>query len=96
MLVSSASSSSRNYLFICVAIAIFLLWYSVLRRKSTEDLTLEVKLINVATHENHHSCSIDTCLKLDRCLYDMDRIKVYVQPIVKIKYPVSLMKILIV
>lgn len=80
----------RNAFYIFLSIFIFLLWYSTFKHRNHEKLDLEVKLLPRRVNDaDFHGCSTDTCIKLDRCLFDLDRIRVYVQPMVKIMYPVS-------
>ncbi|KAI6190681.1 hypothetical protein M3Y97_00145100 [Aphelenchoides bicaudatus] len=78
----------RNKIYVFIAIVIFIFWYSTLKRRNHDELELEVQLLQkYSSSADYHSCSTDSCLKLDRCLFDLDRIRVYVQPMVKIKYP---------
>jgi hypothetical protein len=82
---------SRNVFYLLLAIIVFLLLYSNLRRRQNLVPELEVKLMQRQLDtSDYRYCSTDSCLKLDRCLYDMDRIRVYVQPMVKILYQVVL------
>ncbi|KAI6189131.1 Exostosin-2 [Aphelenchoides besseyi] len=56
------------------------LWYATWRRRVVEaplEVTMEAHRIGNA---DQRICTVDTCLKLDQCLIDLDGINVYVQP----------------
>ncbi|KAI6215803.1 Exostosin-2 [Aphelenchoides besseyi] len=61
------------------------LWFITWRRRVV-DVPLEVTLeAHRSGNAEQRTCIVDTCLKLDQCLIDLDGINVYVQPMVKIR-----------